>query len=85
MAVDDDHLLEAVVRQTLADIGHVLYEVLEMDVYGSWKVHDVMDITIGHRRHDETDIRPLSGRLTGYCIRTRVVDLQWKMRPMLFH
>ena len=74
---------EPVVGQTLADIEHVLDEVLEVNVDRAREVHHVVDVAIAHRRKNETDLRPQPRRSRRHRVGAKMIDLQRQMMAML--
>ena len=83
MAVDDDHLLEAVVSQALADVEHVLDKMLEVNVQRAGKVHDMMHIAVTDRRQHEPDLGPTARRFGRHGRRAQVVDLERQVVAVL--
>ena len=53
VAVDDDHLLEAVIGQTLGNAEDVLDKVLVVDVERAGEVHHVARVSVAHGWQDQ--------------------------------
>ena len=76
VAVEDDHLLEAVVGEAFGDAEHVLDKVLVVDIDRTGKIHDVVHVAITDRRQYQGEFGFQARGLGGNGIGAEMVDFE---------
>ena len=76
MAVQQNDLFEAVIRQRPCDIQHMVDEVFVVAVDGARKIHHVAGIAVGNNRQHQHFVRDLLSRPFGDSGWAHQVDVQ---------
>src|SRR5262245_48509123 len=83
MAIEEDDFFEAVIRERLGDVEHVMLEVREVVVDGAGKIHDVPGVAIrDDRQHEQLVDHRYAGPLRD-AAGADEIDVERQMRPML--